>query len=209
MQKIRKGKREMGDLVARDIEVLIRENFLFEKPEYFSEEEWNSRISDIEGSQFDLTIDKLYSHTDASNPYLGRYSRDTGRLVELHPIEFTSLKETGWQLYEDTHYIGLTGETINMPSNLRGVLAGRSSDFVIGIYPGVTNVSPGYSGKLKFGLYVTRPMKLGRGARIITATFRTFSFYCNTDNLSNEYVQPYNGVWGKDKVTTEGVERPS
>lgn len=198
----------MSFLLAYDIERLIRTENLIEKPEYFTEEEWQARIQDIEGSQFDLTIDKLYSHSVSSSPYLGRYGRDTGRLVEMKLASFPRINEEGWQLYADSHYIGLTGESVSLPPHLTGLLAGRSSDYVIGLYPGVTNISPGYSGKLKFGLYATSNMKLGRGARIITLKFIPHDYVLNF-SIPPEHIQPYGGIWGGDKVTTEGTERPS
>lgn len=199
----------MCDITAYDIELLIKTKSFIEKPEYFTDEEWNLRVGDIEGSQFDLTIDKLYAQSPSSSPYLGRYGRDTGSLVELEAIKFPKINEEGWQLYPETHYVGLTGELINMPNDLRGLLDGRSSDFVIGIYPGVTNISPGYSGKLKFGVFAASGAKLCRGARVLTVTFTSFNYYGDRPKMLNAHIQPYGGIWGGDKVTTEGVERPS
>lgn len=200
----------MCDLSAYDIKLLISAENMIVKPEYFTHEEWKERLEDIEGSQFDLTIGSLFAHSLASSPYMGRHSRNTGDLVEIRPSFIEEMNEEGWILYENSHYIGLTGEVINLPKDIRSILAGRSSDYVIGMYPGVTNVSPGYSGRLKFGLFVTKKMLLGRGARVITATFTSFSFYPHSkaDKLPYEAIQPYGGIWGGSKVTTEGVERP-
>ena len=200
----------MCDLLASDIELLISMENLITRPDYFSEEEWIERLKDIEGSQFDLTIGNLYSHSRNSSPYLGRYSRNTGDLVEEKLSFIKSINAQGWTLYEESHYVGLTGEAVNLPKDIRGVLAGRSSDYVVGIYPGVTNISPGYSGKLKFGLFTTQRMSLGVGARVITVTFTSFDFYKRNkrDQITDEAVRPYGGIWGGAKVTTTGVERP-
>lgn len=197
----------MSFVPAYDIERLIKSDGLITKPIYFSDEEWEERIKDIEGSQFDLTIDKLYTHMESSTPYLGRYGRDTGRLVEMEVSSFPRINEEGWQLYSDSHYVGLTGEWVNLPPTLTGLLAGRSSDYVIGLYPGITNISPGYSGKLKFGLYATTNMKLGRGARVITVKFIPHD-YISTSTVTLPHIQPYGGIWGGSKITTEGTERP-
>lgn len=200
----------MASITAADIERLIWNNNLVERPEYFTEEEWSERVKDIEGSQFDLTIEKLYAQSPTSTPHLGRRSRDTGRLVEVDLLSLTSIDEEGWILYPDSHYIGLTGEVVNFPINLRGSLAGRSSDYVIGIYPGVTNISPGYSGKLKFGLYVGTRTKLGKGARIITMTVEPIVNLIDIISAAKgSDIQPYGGIWGGSKVTTDNTERPS
>lgn len=200
----------MASITAANIEQLIWNNNLITKPDYFTDEAWSDRVKDIEGSQFDLTIETLYAHSPSSSPHLGRYSRDTGRLVEVGTLSLTSIDEEGWILYPDTHYIGLTGETVNFPINLRGRLAGRSSDYVIGIYPGVTNISPGYSGKLKFGLYVGTRTKLGKGARIITMTVEPIVNLLDIISAAKgSDIQPYGGIWGGSKVTTNNTERPS
>lgn len=200
----------MATITAGDIERLVWNNNLVQKPEYFTESEWKERLTNIEGSQFDLTIDKLYAQSPSSSPHLGRYSRNTGALVEVDLISLTSINEEGWILYPETHYIGLTGETVNFPNNLRGILNGRSSDYVIGIYPGVTNISPGYSGKLKFGMYVGTRTKLGKGARVITMTIQPIVNYIDiVSAVRDEDVQPYGGIWGGSKVTTDNTERPS
>ena len=199
-------------LTAKNIQDLIRSDNIITRPVYDEINEWEEKVSFIEGNQFDLSIDRLFVRKhDAPVPFLGKYSRELPKLEELSPKFNEYRKEFTWELYPNTAYVGMTGEIITLPDNIKGFLDARSSDFILSIFPGVTCISPGFSGKIRFGIAAISPWEdlplfedvpivteIARGARIITVNL----FMYNETGIS------YSGVWGGDKVTHEGIIRP-
>ena len=197
----------MGLLSAGLIRKLINELAFISQPPYDSKEEWDKRVEFIEGSQFDLTTSRLFIRKpNQSPPFMGRYSRELGDLEEIAPQYNEFRKEYTWVLEAGKHYVAMTGEIVTMPPTLKGILRPRSSDFIMGLYPGVTDISPGFSGMLRFGLYASETCEIGRGSRQITMAVVTIE--------GDEETDTYQGIWGKsggsvDKITTEdGGERP-
>lgn len=184
-------------------ELILNEN-LISKPSYDTDEEWQERVGFIEGNQFDLTIDRLFVAKDQDPlPFIGKYSRELYSYDEIEPVYDTHRREFVWTLDAGKHYLGMTGELVYFPDFIKGVLAPRSSCFTNGFLPWVTWISPGFCGKLRFGIGACATSMLARGARVITL---------NAYELKQASTQPYAGVWGKsggfpDKITTDGVER--
>lgn len=200
----------MSLLAASQIRNLIELDNLISKPVYDSAEEWSERIDFIEASQIDLTIDRLFCRTTGvvKVPFIGRKSREGAKLQELSTIYNEERDEMVWELRPgfNNYYVGMTGELVNFPTNVAGVLSARSTCFLNGVYPGVTWIAPGFSGKLRFGLMAADEVIIGRGARVISLHVMHFD-----EGITTEDVDAYRGIWGltePDKVTTNGPERP-
>jgi len=200
----------MSLLAASQIKKLIEEEHLISRPVYDSEDDWAQRIDFIEGSTFDLTIDRLFTRSMGvvKVPFIGRKSREGAKLEEIAPVYDDERDEMVWELKPgfNNSYIAMTGELVNFPWYIAGVLAARSTCFLNGLYPGVTWIAPGFSGKLRFGLAPSDTVRIGRGARVISLHVMHFD-----EGITKKDVGLYKGVWGganPDKVTTNGVERP-
>ena len=200
----------MSLLAASQIRKLIESDNLISKPVYDSEDDWAQRIDFIEGSSFDLTIDRLFTRSMGvvKVPFIGRKSREGAKLEEISPIYDEERDEMVWELKPgfNNSYVGMTGELVNFPANVAGVLSARSTCFLNGLYPGVTWIAPGFSGKLRFGLNPSDTVRVGRGARVISLHVMHFD-----EGITAEEVHTYKGIWGgsnPDKITTDSVERP-
>jgi len=200
----------MSLLAASQIRELIINSKLISKPVYDSEEEWIQRIDFIEGSTFDLTIDRLFTRSMGvvKVPFIGRKGREGAKLEEIAPEFDEERDEMVWELKPgfNNSYIAMTGELVNFPAGVAGVLAARSTCFLNGLYPGVTWIAPGFSGKLRFGLAPSDTVRIGRGARVISLHVMHFD-----KEITAEDVDAYKGVWGgvnPDKYNLDGVERP-
>ena len=200
----------MSLLAASQIRELIINSKLISKPVYDSEEEWIQRIDFIEGSTFDLTIDRLFTRSMGvvKVPFIGRKGREGAKLEEIAPEFDEERDEMVWELKPgfNNSYIAMTGELVNFPAGVAGVLAARSTCFLNGLYPGVTWIAPGFSGKLRFGLAPSDTVRIGRGARVISLHVMHFD-----EGITEVDVGLYKGIWGganPDKVNLEGVERP-
>lgn len=200
----------MSLLAASQIRELIINSSLISKPVYDSDREWQERVDFIEGSQYDLTIDRLFTRSMGvvKAPFIGRKSREGAKLEEIAPFYDEGRDEMVWELKPgfNNSYVGMTGELVNFPPNVAGVLSARSTCFIEGLYPGVTWIAPGYSGKLRFGLAAFDTVGVGRGARVISLHVLRFD-----KTITVEDVDAYRGVWGganPDKFNLEGIERP-
>lgn len=205
----------MSLLTATVIRDLVVNHSLISKPLYNSEDEWRERINFIEGSQFDLTLDILYRPIlKRFTPFIGRYSRETPGLEEVESAFSPVRKEDIWKLAPG-YYIGVTGETVTLPSWVKGFLGARTSCFMCGAVPNVTFVNPGFSGILRFGFMLHNYMEIGKGARVITINLGIFDLFQKYDEdyllkmTGHESdIEVYEGIWGGNKVSTEGIERP-
>ncbi len=164
----------------------------------------------MEGSQIDLTIDRLFTRSIGvvKVPFIGRKSREGAKLLEVPTVYNEERDEMVWELRPgfNNYYVGMTGELVNFPPNVAGVLSARSTCFLNGVYPGVTWIAPGFSGKLRFGLMTADEVIIGRGARVISLHVMHFD-----KGITDEDVDAYKGIWGgsePEKITTNGVERP-
>ena len=200
----------MSLLAASQIRELIVNSNLVSKPVYDSDSEWQERIDFIEGSQYDLTIDRLFTRSMGAVkvPFIGRKSREGAKLEEITPEYDEERDEAVWELKPgfNNSYIAMTGELVNFPAGVAGVLAARSTCFLNGLYPGVTWIAPGFSGKLRFGLAPSDTVRIGRGARVISLHVMHFD-----KGITKEDVGLYKGVWGganPDKYNLDGIERP-
>ena len=208
----------MSLLTAVTIRKLIEEENLITKPSYDSAEEWDGRVGFIEGSQFDLTLDKVYIPIlRRFTPFVGKYSRETPQLEEINTAYNMHRKEDTWNLPAG-YYVCVTGETVSLPFWMKGLLSARSSYFMCGAVPEVTFVNPGFSGILRFGLTLHNHMEIGKGARIITLNLLPFMRMTveGEDAVApmilreerEAEIEPYTGVWGGKKISTDGIERP-
>ena len=200
----------MSLLAASQIKELIINKSLVSRSPMDTDEEWLERVNFLEGSQMDLTIDRLFCRTTGvvKVPFIGRKSREGAKLQELPTIYDEERDEMVWELRPgfNNYYVGMTGELVDFPADVAGVLAARSTCFLNGVYPGVTWIAPGFSGKLRFGLMAADEVRIGRGARVISLHVMHFD-----KGITAEDVDVYKGIWGlsnPEKITTNGVERP-
>lgn len=197
----------MSLLAASQIKELIINEHLVSRSPMDTDEEWCERVNFIEGSSMDLTIDRLFTRSMGvvKVPFIGRKSREGAKLEEIAPEYDEDRDEMVWELKPgfNNSYIAMTGELVNFPANVAGVLAARSTCFLNGLYPGVTWIAPGYSGKLRFGLAPSDTIRIGRGARVISLHVMHFDI-----GITAKDVDAYAGIWSGEKITTIGVERP-
>lgn len=200
----------MSLLAASQIKELIINKKLISRSPMDTDEEWLERVNFLEGSQIDLTIDRLFTRSMGvvKVPFIGRKSREGAKLIEVPTVYNEERDEMVWELRPgfNNYYVGMTGELVDFPPNVAGVLSARSTCFLNGVYPGVTWIAPGFSGKLRFGLMAADEVIIGRGARVISLHVMHFD-----KGIAAEDVDAYKGIWGlaePDKVTTNGVERP-
>jgi deoxycytidine triphosphate deaminase len=197
----------MSLLAASQIKELIINEHLVSRSPMDTDEEWWERVNFIEGSSMDLTIDRLFTRSMGvvKVPFIGRKGREGANLEEIAPEYDEERDEMVWELKPgfNNSYIAMTGELVNFPANVAGVLAARSTCFLNGLYPGVTWIAPGYSGKLRFGLAPSDTIRIGRGARVISLHVMHFDI-----GITAKDVDVYNGIWSGEKITTIGIERP-
>lgn len=181
----------------------IKENVLISRPPYISCPDWEERCQFIEGCSFDLTVGRLFQPdlTDTSC-FISELERKLPAQTEIPPYHQVRAGVYGWSLEASQgYYVAQTGEAVNLPQNVMGLLFPRASLFRPGIIPHVTTIKPGYSGALTFGLSVHSNFSISLGARLITLVMVMINV---SDNVE---VDAYSGIWSGNKVTTQGVER--
>lgn len=153
----------------------------------------------VEGVVYDLRLGNLFSHS-GRDARLFVDKRNTGK-----DIQVTTRKIDGKDCYllESSHYyLGQTIESINMPTNLQGLLFPRTTMFRAGIQILCGTVAPNYFGSLTFGL-----LNISSHDLFIEKDFRCLSIaFANIDGVSNLYT----GNWQSgEKVGTEGLFNPA
>lgn len=181
----------------------INKNALISKPTYISYPDWEERCQFIEGCSFDLTIGRLFQPDPVVDTcFISETERKLPAQVELPPYHLVREGVYGWKLeVSQGYYVAQTGESINLPPSVMGLLFPRASLFRPGVIPHVTTIKPGYSGALTFGLSVYSNFSVSLGARLITLVLVSIEL------ASGAEVDAYEGIWSGNKVTTQGVER--
>ena len=148
----------------------------------------------IEGGAYDLRVGKVYEDSKANVFYsrIGRRQRLTPKI-----LDYKHRRDNIWTLFPFGYYLLETIEKVNVPPNLRGMIAARSTWLRCGAKLITTDVAPGYKGTLTFGVkvFVETPIELEKGARIAAITFHQFT---------NDEPACYRGVWQGGKVSTNG-----
>jgi deoxycytidine triphosphate deaminase len=178
-------------LGIKKLHELVKENNLVENL-------CDRELNNPEGAGFDLRLAEVYEVE--GDGFLGVEERDTPKvnLIAKHE-EGKSERENSFVFEPGKYYLIKTMETVNLPTNLSGVIFPRTTLFRsgLGLFNGV--VQPGYSGELTFGL-----CNLGKsnitvsfGARVVHITFQ---------EVLGEGNQ-YRGQWQGGRVATEGREK--
>lgn len=180
---------------ADDIRYFVLTEDMISPPEGMSRDAWKKRCDHIEGGAFDLTVENIFCPAADEAPIIGREQRSIPT-----PLEW-ELEEPGVWVLSRGVYLARTAETIKLPPCVTGVVDSRTSMFRSGAVVATGPIHPGYCGKLVVGLLVNHVLGLvlEPGARIITVRF---------GYLSKGATDTYRGIWGGDRVTTDGrVER--
>lgn len=151
-------------------------------------------LKNPEGCGFDLRLGQIFKIKGQG--YLGVEQRKTCD-TELVASINTGQKEI--VLKPGDFYLVKTMERVNMPPDLVGIFKPRSTLHRMGILLRTSQVSPGYSGELIFGLVNVGPcsVRLELGARIVHLMF------AKIDGATSLY----RGQWQNGRVTTQGKEK--
>ena len=153
-------------------------------------------LNNPEGAGFDLRLDEVYEIEGSG--FLGVEERETPKITLLAKNN-PDLEENFYIFKPGEYYLIKTIETVNIPTNLSGIIVPRTTLFRsgLGLFNGI--VQPGYSGELTFGLanLGKSNIKIEFGARIVHITFHEVL------GEGNEY----RGQWQGGRVGTEGTEK--
>ena len=157
--------------------------------------------SGIEGGAYDLRVDSLYWMRGQGHIYTS--SRATPYTGVVEPVPLSSKERTGWILPENSSFLVVTKEAVNLPDDISAMVDSRTTLFRCGRVLITGPVHPGYQGRLTFLLAspgCTGTLELERGARIACIRFMKM---VDSETFS------YKGVWQGGKVSTNGrEERP-
>ncbi|MFH1460865.1 MAG: hypothetical protein ABIF84_00345 [Patescibacteria group bacterium] len=148
-----------------------------------------------EGAGFDLRLGSIYQITGKS--FLGIKERETPKAKLL--AEFNQNKKQSFVFKPAQYYLMETIEKVNTPKDILILFRPRTTIFRSGMMIFTGNVSPGYCGKLHFGIVNLGPVEveIELGARVVHAVF--FQIEGKT-NL-------YKGQWQGGRVTTGKKEK--
>ena len=109
----------------------------------------------IEGACLEVSIGELRSLC-STELYgfikAGMGDRSTPRSIPEPPDRECVMGEEGWILNPWQYYLLVTAESVHVPTDLIGTVAPRSTLLRSGIIVEHTTVSPGWNGKLTFGI---------------------------------------------------------
>ena len=149
-------------------------------------------LSNPEGAGIDLRIRELYALKGEG--FLGVEERHTPEMELIATYE--EGKTTEVSLESGEYYAMTTIETVNTPEDVLISFFPRSTLYRSGVTILSGNCSPGYRGKLTFGIVnlSKRPFRLEMGARVAHAIFHEVK---GSSNM-------YRGQWQDGRVSTEG-----
>lgn len=184
------------ELNENHVQWLIRSRGLIEKPCGWSDEKWQERLGNVEGGVYDLALGKVFDYAYSSGSKLP-FIKEDGRL--LAGMNERPKEADEWYLYPSEPTWLQSAETVKLPDNVHGFVMTRTSSFRAGVIITGTQVHPLYNGKITVFAFNTLPVpvKIGENARLFSIKF-----------TASESEAGYRGIWGGDKTTTEGVERP-
>ena len=168
-----------------EIHKLIRKAKVFEN---LSERE----TKNPEGAGVDLRIGELYRIRGAG--FLGVDDRHTPDLKLV--ARYTRSKKKTVSLRPGEYYVMTTAETVHTPKDILITFFPRSTLYRSGVMVVTGNCSPGYEGKLTFGIVNLgkKPFRLEMGARVVHAVLHKVKGKTNL----------YRGQWQGGRVTTRG-----
>lgn len=148
-----------------------------------------------EGAGFDLQLGAVYKIIGEEG-YLGienRKTPETQCLAEYNP----DFKGCSFTFPCGGYYIVQTWEKVNTPEDMTIMFCPRTTLINLGLHLITANVSPGYKGKLRFGLHNIGSIDVAveLGARFV------FAYFLPVDGVLNQY----SGQWQGGRVSTQGV----
>lgn len=157
--------------------------------EGLSEREMNNP----EGSGIEIRVGKI--HRMSGKGFLGVDERETPKMstVAEHGKDKEYILKPGELVLMETI------EKVNMPDDIQGMVAPRSTLLRCGIQLLSTQIDPGYAGALTFALknLSDEPFTLELGARVAKLFFFTVEGKAHS----------YRGQWKGGRVTTESREK--
>lgn len=152
-------------------------------------------LTNPEGAGFDLRLGEVYSL--AGKGFLGLEERKTPD--EKLIAKYKPLKRQKITLKKGKYYLVKTLEKINLPNDLTAHVYPRSTLFRSGISLLFTQIAPGYSGYLVFGMInvAETTVDIELGARIAHVQFATVE-----GGGSN-----YRGQWQGGRVSAKKSEK--
>jgi len=151
-----------------------------------------------EGAGFDLRLGEVYSIQGQG--FLGVEERETPEIKLLAANDETkNERENAFTFEPGGYYLIKTIETVNLPTEISGIIYPRTTLFRSGLalFNGI--VQTGYSGELTFGLanLGQSPITVSFGARVVHITFH---------EVLGKGSQ-YRGQWQGGRVGTQGREQ--
>ncbi len=152
-------------------------------------------LTNPEGAGFDLRIGEIYKIK--GDAFLGETERKTPD-IEL-VAAYTKGKKKSFTFKPGDFYLVKTIESVNLPKNMAAHIYPRSTTFRSGLFIRTTNVHPGYSGGLTFGLKNegSVPVKIEMGARFVHIQFQ----------MVHGGGSAYRGQWQGGRVSTTKKEK--
>ncbi len=151
-------------------------------------------LNNPEGSAFELRVGEVYRIKEG-RAFLGVEDRATPPIELI--AKYNPLKKQTITLKPGDYVLIKTIEKVNLPENITASFGPRTTLQRCGVQLITTNVSPGYSGELTFGLKnhnKTKEFELELGARITQIQFE----------YTSENISTYRGQWQGGRVSTEG-----
>ena len=181
--EIRKYCEEMVDMRAPDGSVL---RVPLVQP--FS----STRLSFIEGSAYDLSLEAVYESPDEGYTLIGENER---RIPNGVPINYQKFRSMAWLMPPGAAWLFQSFETLNVPAWLNAPMKSRSSLFRSFCSVTISDAQPGYRGKIVCLVvnHNKRAIEFQQGARFAYVKFQRFG-----PGLTDAY----RGVWGTDKLET-------
>ncbi len=149
-------------------------------------------LSNPEGAGFDIRVGEIYKLETPG--FLGVSERNTSKTKIV-----ADQNSKDYILMPGEYVLIRTIEEFDVPSNVVMYTFPRSTLHRCGVMLIATQTSPGYKGKLVFGLknLSNLPFRLEIGARIAHVQFHEVSGQTST----------YRGQWQGGRVSTNGVEK--
>ena len=210
-------RRLIAELDPPLIDIVIPKDLEGPEREVLEEKREGLKARFIEGSCFDLELASI-GQIDCSEgefPFLGRDERMIPKTISFEFDNVFAGKKDVRLLCSRQSYLFQSLETINMPPWLCGFVIPRTSIPRAGGSIVTGSISPGFSGRITqcwsspdTYTYVQKGFRFVsvRFALLIPdATVQRYQrqYYRSTSQFTQE-VDLYSGIWGGDKLTTEG-----
>lgn len=189
---------DIADFINTDYQPVV------DRSENQDPEDWFEYLRTLDGCYFEFSVDRILipnrscRFSDPQNNEYPHIGRKTRYIPDAKPLPFCT---DDWWLLLGGRYLFVTQETIHLPLSMATILMGRRSLHTLGASFDTSAVSQGYDGKLVIPATVHDDyfFKIQQGTLFLAGIF----FEVGNWNK----VKRYQGIWGANKITTDGVER--